>query len=68
MKLTELANSLPTPAQVYGQAEVTGLTCDSRKVSPGDLYFCLPGLRVDGHSFAQQAADKGDAQKDGASA
>ena len=59
MKLTELANSLPTPAQVYGQAEVTGLTCDSRKVSPGDLYFCLPGLRVDGHSFAQQAADKG---------
>ena len=59
MKLTELANSLPTPAQVYGQAEVTGLTCDSRKVSPGDLYFCLPGLRVDGHSFAQQAADQG---------
>lgn len=59
MKLIELANSLPTPAQVYGQAEVTGLTCDSRKVSPGDLYFCLPGLRVDGHSFAQQAADKG---------
>lgn len=59
MKLTELANSLPIPAQVYGQAEVTGLTCDSRKVSPGDLYFCLPGLRVDGHSFAQQAADKG---------
>ena len=59
MKLTELAKSLPNPAQVCGQAEITGLTCDSRKVSPGDLYFCLPGLRVDGHSFAQQAADKG---------
>lgn len=59
MKLTELANSLPSSAQVFGQAEVTGLTCDSRKVSAGDLYFCLPGLRVDGHSFAQQAADRG---------
>ena len=59
MKLTELAKSLPNPAQVCGQAEITGLTCDSRKVSPGALYFCLPGLRVDGHSFAQQAADKG---------
>ena len=59
MKLSELANSLPTAAQVFGEAEVTGLTCDSRKVAPGDLYFCLPGLRVDGHSFAPQAAEKG---------
>ena len=57
MKLSELANSLPTAAQVFGEAEVTGLTCDSRKVAPGDLYFCLPGLRVDGHSFAPQAAE-----------
>ena len=59
MKLSELANSLPTAAQVFGEAEVTGLTCDSRKVAPGDLYFCLPGLRVDGHSFAPQVAEKG---------
>lgn len=59
MKLTTLASALPEAAEVFGQAEITGLSCDSRRVQPGNLYFCLPGLRVDGHSFAQAAADKG---------
>ena len=45
--------------ELFGEAEITGLNCDSRKVVPGDLYFCLPGLRVDGHSFAQQVMEKG---------
>ena len=49
MKLTTLASALPEAAEVFGQAEITGLSCDSRRVQPGDLYFCLPGLRVDGH-------------------
>ncbi len=57
--LTQLANSYPTPVEVFGEAEITGMNCDSRKVKPGDLYFCLPGLRVDGHSFAQQVVDAG---------
>ena len=59
MKLTELARSIPAGASVSAEAEVTGLVCDSRKVKKGDLYFCLPGLRVDGHSFAKAAADAG---------
>lgn len=59
MKLTELARSIPAGASVSAEAEVTGLVCDSRKVKKGDLYFCLPGLRVDGHNFAKAAADVG---------
>ncbi len=59
MKLTELARSIPAGASVSAEAEVTGLVCDSRKVKKGDLYFCLPGLRVDGHNFAKAAADAG---------
>ena len=59
MKLTELARSIPAGASVSAEAEVTGLACDSRKVKKGDLYFCLPGLRVDGHNFAKAAADAG---------
>ena len=59
MKLTELARSIPAGASVSAEAEVTGLICDSRKVKKGDLYFCLPGLRVDGHNFAKAAADAG---------
>ncbi len=59
MKLTELARSIPAGASVSAEAEVMGLVCDSRKVKKGDLYFCLPGLRVDGHNFAKAAADAG---------
>ena len=28
-------------------------------MEPGDLFFALPGGRFDGHTFLQQAADKG---------
>ena len=38
---------------------VSGLSYDSRKVSAGDAFFCLPGEHVDGNSFAGEAAAKG---------
>lgn len=38
---------------------ISGLCFDSRKVKPGDLYFCLPGLTYDGHNFIDQAIDRG---------
>jgi UDP-N-acetylmuramoyl-L-alanyl-D-glutamate--2,6-diaminopimelate ligase len=34
---------------------VTGLENDSRKVKPGYLYFALPGLHADGHTFIPEA-------------
>ena len=39
--------------------EVTGLAYDSSKVAPGDLFFCIPGTRADGHDFAAAAAEAG---------
>lgn len=39
--------------------EVTGLAYDSRKVKRGDLFFCVKGLRVDGHDFAKKAEAAG---------
>ncbi|MDQ4125382.1 MAG: UDP-N-acetylmuramoyl-L-alanyl-D-glutamate--2,6-diaminopimelate ligase [Actinomycetota bacterium] len=42
-----------------GEAEVTGLAYDSSKVAPGDLFFCVPGTRADGHDFAPAAAAAG---------
>ena len=59
MKLSVIAKSYPGKVELFGETEITGLNCDSRKVVPGDLYFCLPGLRVDGHSFAEQVMEKG---------
>ena len=37
----------------------TGLTWDSRQVTPGDVYVALPGERVDGHSFVDAALRAG---------
>ena len=45
--------------RVDSDAEVSGLAYDSSKVSPGDLFFCIPGARADGHDFAAAAAEAG---------
>ena len=42
-----------------GSDEVTGLAYRSDAVEPGDMFFCIVGLKVDGHSFAQDAIDRG---------
>lgn len=39
--------------------EITGLQTDSNKVKPGDLFFCITGLKNDGHDHAPMAAEKG---------
>ena len=38
---------------------VRGMSMDSRRVQPGDLYACVPGLQVDGHDFAEKAIAAG---------
>jgi UDP-N-acetylmuramoyl-L-alanyl-D-glutamate--2,6-diaminopimelate ligase len=38
---------------------VTGVAFDSRRVSRGDLFFCVPGAVTDGHLFAGAAAGAG---------
>lgn len=37
----------------------TGAAIDSRAVKPGNLFFCLPGERADGHDFAAAAVGNG---------
>ncbi|WP_033312679.1 UDP-N-acetylmuramoyl-L-alanyl-D-glutamate--2,6-diaminopimelate ligase [Streptomyces iakyrus] len=56
--LAELAAQLgaSTPESA---AEVTGITHDSRAVRPGDLYAALPGARLHGADFVNQAAGLG---------
>ena len=43
------------PAEV----QIGGISHDSRRVVPGDLFCCVPGLLSDGHAYARQAADRG---------
>ncbi|MFD5106695.1 UDP-N-acetylmuramoyl-L-alanyl-D-glutamate--2,6-diaminopimelate ligase [Streptomyces cinereoruber] len=42
-----------------GDAEVSGITHDSRAVRPGDVYAALPGARLHGADFVAQAAGLG---------
>jgi UDP-N-acetylmuramoyl-L-alanyl-D-glutamate--2,6-diaminopimelate ligase len=52
--LTELAQSLGVAGPVR-DAAVTGVTHDSRKVQPGDLFAALPGALTHGVEFVAQA-------------
>ena len=38
---------------------ISGITTDSRRVQPGDLFVALVGERFDGHGFVEQAARRG---------
>ena len=61
MKLKVLAASLPGKVRLIGDGEVqiSSVFDDSRKVKAGALFACTPGMKVDGHSFAPQAVEKG---------
>ncbi|HEX4161215.1 MAG TPA: UDP-N-acetylmuramoyl-L-alanyl-D-glutamate--2,6-diaminopimelate ligase [Acidimicrobiales bacterium] len=39
--------------------DLGGITHDSRRVVPGDLFCCVPGLISDGHRFATEAVERG---------
>ncbi len=39
--------------------QVTDLAYDNRRVSPGTLFFCVPGFTRDGHDFAPDAIARG---------
>ena len=39
--------------------EVTALAYDNRAVTPGTLFFCVPGFTRDGHDFAPEAVARG---------
>jgi UDP-N-acetylmuramoyl-L-alanyl-D-glutamate--2,6-diaminopimelate ligase len=59
MKLSELLDGLTTLDAHSGAIDAAGVTADSRKVKPGDLFVAVPGTRADGLSFAVQAAAAG---------
>jgi UDP-N-acetylmuramoyl-L-alanyl-D-glutamate--2,6-diaminopimelate ligase len=61
MRLDELVNGMEGVTAVRGDPslEVTDLTCDSRKVVPGSLFFAVPGEQVDGAGFVGEALGRG---------
>jgi UDP-N-acetylmuramoyl-L-alanyl-D-glutamate--2,6-diaminopimelate ligase len=41
------------------EVEILGLAYSSQSVTPGALFFCVPGFRTDGHDFAPDAVARG---------
>lgn len=61
MKLSELVARLDNVISIQGplDAEVTGLSWDSRTAQPGDLFVSIVGLKVDGTRFIGGALERG---------
>lgn len=52
MKLTELFENVP-------DIEIKSLMSDSRLKRPDSIFFCVKGIRFDGHEFVEQAIRNG---------
>ena len=53
MKLSDLLR--PWVSTTFADCEISGLSNDSRKVTPGALFIAYPGAAADGRLYAQQA-------------
>ncbi len=60
MRLEEVVGDVGG-ARLHGEAgtEVGGIAYHSERVSPSDLFCCIPGARSDGHDHAAQAVQAG---------
>src|SRR5437764_15440377 len=56
MRLDQL---LPHSHAGSGITAITGLAYATSQVTPGTLFFCVPGFTRDGHDFAAEAIAKG---------
>jgi UDP-N-acetylmuramoyl-L-alanyl-D-glutamate--2,6-diaminopimelate ligase len=57
MDLNRLAGAIG--AASAPSVEIRDLAYDTRAVSPGALFFCIPGANVDGHDLAARAVEEG---------
>jgi UDP-N-acetylmuramoyl-L-alanyl-D-glutamate--2,6-diaminopimelate ligase len=60
VQLDALVTAL-APSEVTGDGpvEIADLAYDTRRVVPGALFFCVPGVRFDGHDLAWEAIERG---------
>ena len=60
MKLSDLLKDIPIlEMNVNPEAEITGVSYDSRRVEPGHMFVAITGYAADGHRFIPMALDKG---------
>lgn len=57
--IQELFNGIDCTIIGNPEEPIGGIAFNSSRVKPGDAFFCIVGLSADGHSFAQDAIDRG---------
>lgn len=57
LKLSEIANACN--GTFSSECDINGVCIDTRKITKGCLFICIKGERFDGHSFAEEALEKG---------
>ncbi len=57
LSLSKIAEGIGAVA--VGEAQITGVTIDSRAVTSGDIYIAIKGENFDGHDFAKSAVENG---------
>lgn len=60
MKLRELLAEIPVlDAAADLETEITGVSYDSRRTKPGDLFVAMTGFATDGHQYIGKALENG---------
>ncbi len=59
MRLANVLAGIAPVGEFLGSLEIGGISIDSRKVRPGDLFVAIRGERTDGHAFLDAAARAG---------
>ncbi len=59
LTLADVLDALTGIRPSWASQLITDATVDSRQVIPGSLFVALPGEKVDGHEFVQDAFEKG---------
>jgi UDP-N-acetylmuramoyl-L-alanyl-D-glutamate--2,6-diaminopimelate ligase len=59
MTLSQILSDVPEAACATPDVAVSGVAYDSRRVAPGDVFFCVTGFAHDGHDHAADAVERG---------
>jgi UDP-N-acetylmuramoyl-L-alanyl-D-glutamate--2,6-diaminopimelate ligase len=59
VKLSDLVSGLPGERRCFREMDVRGVTCDSRRVETGTVFVAVPGHKLDGAGFSDEAIRRG---------
>lgn len=59
MRLSELLRGVALKSALKDDIEISGLSCDTRTLLPGEVFVALRGYKTDGHLYLEEALRSG---------